>query len=289
MNCLKSKSLLLILCAMSLGVIASDPVIYGEDNRIDTYESRNVMYQRLASATAAQVPLEQIEFFGRNAALKGPTLAESMWNVCSEERFSKQPSLSKCSGVLVAPDLLVTAGHCVMSISDCRNYAWVFNYKLRNSRQKQVVVRQRDVYRCKEIVTFEMTKDWDYGIVRLERVVANRTPVKVATQKPKVGTPVLTIGNPSGLPQKIADGATVKSVSEWEFRANLDTFEYGSGSPVFNQQTGEYLGILVRGETDYVQHQTKSCMIPNVLSDDSLGEHISSAVQFAHLIEDLRD
>lgn len=285
MNFLKLSSVTLITL-FSTSALAADPVIYGEDNRIETYQSRSPLHQELAAATAAQVPLDQIRIFGRNAALEGPSIAEGE-NVCSEVKFSHQSSVSKCSGVLVAPDLIVTAGHCVMSPSECRNYAWVFNYKVRNTRQKDVVVRERDVYRCKEILHFQMTRHWDFGIVRLEREVSNARPVKVATEKPKVGTAVMTIGNPTGLPQKIADGAVVKSVSEWEFKANLDTFNYGSGSPVFNQKTGEFVGVLVRGETDFVDHQTKSCLVPNVISDDSPGEDVSSTLQFLHLLEDL--
>ena len=276
---------------LSIGAIAKDPVIYGEDNRIETLESKNVLYQRLASATAALVPDKKLRFEGRNAFIVAPPITEAL-NVCSEERFSHQPKASDCSGVLVAPDIIATAGHCYMDPSHCGSKFWVFNYRARNARQDRFVVRSRDVYACKEIIDMQLTEAWknsteylDFALIRLDRPVVNATPVKIARGLPKKNQKVLTIGNPSGLPQKIADGAWVRSTGKVEFQANIDTFNFGSGSPVFDQLTGEYLGVLSRGADDFIQHKTKSCLISNRISDSEPGEIISSVIQFKKILE----
>jgi hypothetical protein len=96
---------------------------------------------------------------------------------------------------------------------------------------------------------------------------------------------VMTVGNPSGLPQKISDGAWVRSIGKVEFKANIDTFNFGSGSPIFAQETGEYLGVLSRGADDFIHHKTKSCLISNRISDSEPGEVISSIVQFKKILE----
>lgn len=264
---------------LTTGAIARDPVVYGKDNRIETYETRSPLYLRLANSTAARVEWSKITLSGNNAFLEGPTVA-SAENLCPEVRFSQQNQVANCSGVLVAPNVILTAGHCLMSHDACNDYAWVFNFKLRNARQNSVAVRERDVYRCKEILAWEMVDGKDYALARLDRVVVNAQPVKVYPYKPAIGTKVVTIGNPTGLPQKIADGAVVKSISHTEFRANLDTFEKGSGSPVFNALTGDLLGVLVRGEKDFIPHKNKSCKVINFISDDSPGEEMSSTTQF---------
>ncbi|MDD5320391.1 MAG: hemopexin repeat-containing protein [Methylococcales bacterium] len=62
------------------------------------------------------------------------------------------------------------------------------------------------------------------------------------------------IVHPVGLPTKFGGGATVRDNSPSAFfLANLDTYGGNSGSPVFNSSTHEVEGILVRGETDFVQ------------------------------------
>lgn len=275
---------------LSIGAIAKDPVIYGEDNRIETLESRNVLYQRLASATAALIPENKIRIEGRNAFILAPSISEAL-NICPEERFAHQPKASDCSGVLVAPDIIATAGHCYMSPSNCGSKYWVFNYLARNARQSRFSVRTRDVYSCKEIIDMQLTEAGrnsseylDFALIRLDRPVANAVPIKMAKGLPERNQSVMTIGNPSGLPQKIADGAWVKSKGKFEFRANLDTFNYGSGSPVFDQKTGEYLGVLSRGADDFVQHKTKSCLVANRIGDSEPGEIISSIVQFKKIL-----
>jgi V8-like Glu-specific endopeptidase len=245
------------------------------------------MYLELAQSVAAHVPMTSLSKTGGRVDLNGPALKDSELNVCPGERFAHQPYITKCSGVLVAPDVIATAGHCMMSPADCSEYAWVFNYKVRNARQKTVSVRNEDVYRCKKVVRQSMTSGKDFALVRLDRAVENARPVKVAARKPKIGDKLVTIGNPSGLPQKVADGGVVKRVSHTEFMATLDTFNFGSGSPVFDIATGEYIGILVRGQTDYVSHPSKDCMIPNVVSEDSGGEDISATMQFQRFIRDL--
>lgn len=282
----KKQLIIYVSFCLTQGAMARNPVIYGVDNRLDTVESRSPLFQRLASSTAARISWDEISVSGNNAFIEGQNLISAV-NACPEIRFAQQPALADCSGVLVAPDVIATAGHCMMSSASCSDYAWVFNYKVRNARQKNVTVRERDVYRCKEIITSQMTAINDYALVRLERTVKNAIPVKVSSSKPKVGTKVVSIGNPTGLPQKIADGARVLSVSRYEFKANLDTFEKASGSPVFNAENGDYLGVLVRGEKDYIKHPSKNCQIPNAIGDDGPGEEISSSTQFYHLLKNL--
>ena len=78
----------------------------------------------------------------------------------------------------------------------------------------------------------------------------------------------MVIGHPSGLPTKVAEGASVRSVDTAFFTANLDTYGGNSGSAVFNSLSGEVEGILVRGETDYVFDNERSCHSSYHCGDD---------------------
>ena len=52
------------------------------------------------------------------------------------------------------------------------------------------------------------------------------------------------------------------------FRANLDTYGGNSGSPVFNSDTHQIEGLLVRGETDFVMlGPPNNCNVSTVFPD----------------------
>ena len=64
------------------------------------------------------------------------------------------------------------------------------------------------------------------------------------------------------------------------FVANLDTYGGNSGSPVFNSDTHEVEGILVRGERDFVQ--AGGCTVSLVCPDTGCrGEDCTRVTRFA--------
>jgi V8-like Glu-specific endopeptidase len=95
------------------------------------------------------------------------------------------------------------------------------------------------------------------------------------------------MGHPSGLPMKYADGAKVFGNFDNYFSTNLDTFGGNSGSPVFNAKTNEVVGILVRGDIDYIEgeFEGRTCMRVNTCdanrencqadAEEIDGEHVS--------------
>lgn len=260
------------------------PIVYGDDNRIDTFESTSALYQRLAKSTAAQVSKEKMKVRGNTVELHGPALGQQ-FRLCEKERFYHQPFIANCSGFLVAPDIIASAGHCFEDRSDCTQSSWVFNYKVDDAKQRQVSVSTNDVYKCTEILEQSLTDKTDFALIRLDRPVVGVTPVKIATKPAAIGTKVVMIGHPSGLPQKITDNAVIKSVSSTEFKATLDAFQINSGSAVFNAENGELLGILVRGLVDYRTNKEYQCTEVNTTGEDNVGEDVASYTQFSELLK----
>src|SRR3712207_3542930 len=117
----QAATILLSLCAFNVLATTSSPnVIYGEDNRVDTFESKSSFHKHLAKSTAAMIPTKSIVVRGNTAELNGRPLTEFRPNmflppVCSKERFSHQPTAANCSGFLVAKNIIATAGHCMTS------------------------------------------------------------------------------------------------------------------------------------------------------------------------------
>ncbi len=243
-------------------------LVYGEDNRVDLEDSLNSSYRNWGRSTIAQISKNKIRNDGK---LVAKTLKDR-YSLCDGERFSTQLTAARCSGFLVGPDIVVTAGHCVEDQYDCDENYWVLDYT-----KDKVSIGDDSIFGCSEIIEQVLDYDTglDYAVIKIDRKVTDRKFFRwrMDTEKLKVGDPLVVIGNPSGLPIKIADGAEVKDNSENDyFTANLDTFAGNSGSAVINANTGVVEGILVRGETDYIAingSNGKRCMTINQCSDSN--------------------
>lgn len=276
----KNKILLSILIAGTFSVTKArdiEKVVYGDDNRVDVYESSNPLFKALASSTAAMISNSSLKSSGNTVTINGGTLQGD--GICFDERFAKQMTAASCSGFLVAPNLLVTAGHCIQNMADCESYSWVFDYSNINGETTSWSIDKKNVFSCVEIVSRALNDgtDNDYALVRLDRV-ADRTPLKFRKDgliEKKSG--LVVIGHPSGLPTKIADGAFIRSnKNKYYFQTNLDTFGGNSGSAVINIKSGEVEGILVRGERDYILDSTQNCYRSKICKmDECRGEDVT--------------
>lgn len=223
--------------AIPLEVIQEHPGLFGhllEDT--DASDLNEIFYQFDTSRTLSKVK-----------------------RLCPGVRFEEQPVLSKCTGFLVAEDIVITAGHCVSSETQCRSFNWVFGYK--EGIEK---FTQDQVYNCQSLITKNVSSSvftsTDYAIIRLDRKVKDVEPLKFATDRRiRRNLEVLTIGHPDGLPMKIADNGFVTSRWLDFFRADLDTFVGNSGSPVFNARNGEVEGVLIEGQQDYIKYYGEDC------------------------------
>lgn len=244
-------------------------VIYGDDNRVDVFESSDSALVELSRSTAGMIPVENLRS-SRSGEVEISAATLQSRGICAKERFSQQISAANCSGFLVAPNVLVTAGHCIRSESDCASNKWVFDYKVDHAAQGDVTVPSTSVYNCKKIIERSLdqfSKD-DYAVIELDRSVTDRRPLRFRKYgKITTGTPIAVIGHPTGLPTKIADGAAVRSLDNKFFVTNLDTYGGNSGSAVFNVRTSEVEGILVRGENDYVYDSVQGCQVSNRCTD----------------------
>lgn len=270
-------AILALFCFSSFATTKRGNVVYGEDDRKDVFESTSALHVKLSKSTAGMIPNSSVQFFELGKVkITGPTLLQR--GVCAKEKFSNQITSARCSGFLIGKDTLATAGHCMTTQSDCNENSWVFDYAITQKNQKDIVIPSSSVYKCKQIIKSVQDPSTmeDYAIVKLDREVTEREPLKFRTSgKPSVGDKLVVIGCPTGLPLKISDNAKVRKLENVYFSANLDTYGGNSGSAVFNSETGIVEGILVRGERDYIR-DTTGCMISNVCPDDGCrGEDVS--------------
>ena len=249
---------------------AGQPVVYGDDDRQDVFAfSDQAWAAQAAGFAAAMIPTSDIDASDPDDVQLPPeTLADI--GICPDERFADQPVAGFCSGTLIGPDLLLTAGHCIDS-SDCGSFSFVFDYTMTDAATLQTITVD-DVYACSDVLV-NLVDDADYAVVRLDREVVGRTPavVNAAPVALPDDQPLVINGFPTGLPLKIDDGANVRDARAGTldfFVANLDTFGGNSGSGVFDDTSKQLVGILVRGEVDYVFDPQAGCDRVNVCPND---------------------
>jgi hypothetical protein len=208
--------------------------IYGKDNR-EEYCAKDVMIRDLADSVAgfftdgSSVTLNRLPY-----VYSRTTLGQSQ-GLAAGQRFSDQPAAAFCTGFLVGPDLMATAGHCVKDhpVWDteapkdhkadcqqnlrqgdfCENIRVIFGFRKEVGGQLLRSARPENVYKCVAVLSHSLKGGPDYTLIRLDRKVAGRKPLAINRANAGLGqrTPLFVIGHPSGLPLKIAADAVVIS------------------------------------------------------------------------------
>ncbi|NNE31755.1 MAG: trypsin-like serine protease, partial [Winogradskyella sp.] len=239
--------------------------IYGTDDRIEVKDAEG--YEDFVRATVVMV---HKSYLVGDSFFKSRTLRDRLSSQFETDKFARdvkfldQPTLGTCTGFLIAPDILVTAGHCINSMEEANNYYWVLDYTSESEfvQDKYVKIEPENIFEVERVIASKLDDDTveDYAVLQLTKKT-DRTPYRFRTSgKAIVKHPIYTIGSPTGLPLKFATNAVVKdTIPDNFFVTDIDTFPGNSGGPVFNQN-GFIEGIHVRGTTvrDAMGYRTSS-------------------------------
>lgn len=243
--------------------------IYRRDDRVEEYEVTEPRFRAVGEATAVLLYRRDLQDNGDGTYdLRTESFAHQYeWvdpigsgnPLCDDEPFVDQPSVGRCTGVLVAPDLIATAGHCV-ACTPSFDMAVVFGYVMQDANSPVVTVSADDVYWVAGVVSYQMGYP-DWGLIRLDREVTGRMPLSLRRMGQVAGEQrLLMVGHPWGVPRKYDAGATVQDNSEPTFfQANLDSARGSSGSPVVNVDSMVVEGLLTRGQQEFVADAALGC------------------------------
>jgi V8-like Glu-specific endopeptidase len=261
----------------------SGSVIYGDDNRIEIKDHPSQNIRNYAKAVAVMVHSNDLRQDPDRAKflkyIKTPAFAP--FDLCRDDAYTKQDTLSHCSAFLVDEHTLITAGHCLNTQGYCDNVSFVFDY-LKSGES----LPKKNVYKCQKIIETGVNPlaDQDYSVIKLERAVNDREALSYRTTGAiRAASPVIMIGSPFGVPLKVADQAfvtstfstiesilqeatqagerdlTIKLKTSSYFMANLDSFAGNSGSPVINEKNGLVEGIISYGAEDWYYDEVNYC------------------------------
>lgn len=269
------------------GTTHQSKLIHGQNSRHDVFECSNNELVTMAQENVVSMfqhgadvsPDPNVTW--RDCSTGNVTVDSISWNAadynnnfCNGE-FYQQPRAAKCSGTLIAHDLVATAAHCLavpdqqcrptrVQIPDCTNRTFGLGYHYLDDQNGHPPLQMRQ---CQEILLWRFDDDNDYAIVR----IATRedgsafqtqpyyrynfeTPAQIQTRLNQDGViNIATIGNGMGVPLKIDvaqgndTGPTIRDVVRRKIRTNLDTNGGNSGGPVIDMNTGSMIGIHIAG------------------------------------------
>lgn len=266
---------LLPLTAILLSTQASSAIpkmIYGYDDRYEVDSFYAMQFKDLSKSVAGMVRKEAVWKTSDKYNFGRITLETLKKHPGSQ--FYNQTLLTECSGFLVAPNRILTAGHCVLDQADCNNHFWTFGFTEKEASKGQIKISS--TANCSKIISsnYETGNPFDYALIELDRSFTDIKPLKVRTSgRIDDDANLVMIGHPQGLPKKLTKNAHIlNNEDENIIFASLDAFTGNSGSPVINADTMTVEGILVGGNVDEYEDDDGSLVI-NICPENSNEEY----------------
>lgn len=220
------------------------------DERLDWYEIADEQILQNCECVAAVCTKDNLTdlkngFFSLKTKIYGET-----FNLCESEPFYHQPiSVGfMCSGVLVAEDVIAAAYHVVRS-HKIEDFRFIFGYRMSGPGEPVLCFPAANVYHGVEISHHEGVENRDgWALIKLDRQVQGQTIARISREEFFCDQPLYVIGHPLGLPLKFSSEASVVHItSKTGFTASLNIYSGNSGSPVFDIDTHEVIGMVLYG------------------------------------------
>ncbi|MCP5104395.1 MAG: trypsin-like peptidase domain-containing protein [bacterium] len=228
--------------------------IWGKDDRQDFFQIEDEQVKENAGCVAAICYSNNFLNITDDLSMLKVKNYGKAFNLDSNELFHQQPIATGRlnTGFLVEEDIIATAAHCAdeKNVTDLR---FMFDFKMKAPSKPVTHVSNENIYKGVKIIrrVYNSRKGGDgsdWALVKLDRGVVGQRVAKLSKKEITLDQSVYIMGHPCGLPLKYGPGATVSDINKTCFGADLDVYCGSSGAPVFDSETHEVIGIVVRGD-----------------------------------------
>ncbi|CBW27805.1 putative exported protein [Halobacteriovorax marinus SJ] len=253
-----------------ISLVAHGGIVNSDDRHEIQYSPLHI--QEIAKSIAALIPKKNMtQLPNGDYKLHGLSYVDDL-NFCSDERFvNEQKMIANCSASLIGRKDILTAAHCIDEDHgySIRDYYIVFDYKFNAETKSHIVVPKSSVFEINKLkqYTFDFPGDKDIARLELKEAPKNRKILKLARKRISLSSEIYMLGFPFGLPMKYHDNGYITSETTFlngqdSFTHSLDSFSVNSGSSIFDANTNEIVGVLVRGTgLNYTLDKERNCNI----------------------------
>ncbi len=253
--------------------------IYRGDDRRQPSEITLPRVAALARTTVALIPRSSLLVRENSEVLLSAPKLGATYQLCASEPFRDELSAAVCSGVLVADDLVLTAGHCFGEGHNCQDLSFVLDFTAANAEDG--LLDSDTVFGChslllKRSASLGVPDSLDFALVRLDRSTGREAPV-MSIAPLHEGDVLSVFGFPKGIPMKVDASARVMDVPALgtQFRVAADTFGGNSGGPFFDER-GHLRGLLLGGAIPDFEPTASGCQLSALAPEGAEGQFAQS-------------
>lgn len=225
--------------------------LYGWDDRLDFYQIPESEVRENSMAVGLLVK--------KTKNRTGPVVRShfgSGSNYCKYLRYFWHPTVVNilATAFFVGPSTLFTASHTLNGFDPIwHDLSFIQGFALTNDLEVSSAANS--------LIEFDVDKNniihkgsgkkgtsEDYAILRTLKPGKNHIGFPKKPPSGLIGRNVYMLGHPLGLPLKYAFNSKIISVDDHIFKAEIDAYNFNSGSPLIDSDSHELLGIFVSGE-----------------------------------------
>ena len=228
--------------------------IYGTDNRQEISGNLPNNYLKASKTVFALIHRKYFQKNGEKFTLGSKGNYAKVYRLCNSDSFGDQDIYADCSAFAITQNVVASAGHCI-NYSNYTDYLLVTDLTLENLKffNNAGGIPADNVFEISQVLDSKFSSDIDYSVFRVNKPIPSDRVVTLSNKTVYSNLDYFyVIGFPCGLPMKMCNSASFRrNNSQNFFQINSDTYGGNSGSPVFNENTNQVEGILVRGNKDF--------------------------------------
>lgn len=193
---------------------------------------------------------------------------KEVYHLCRCERFYGQPVAAGImwTGALVAEDIVATSAHIVRE-TNVRNLCFIFGFLMEfpGDQYPITLFSKENVYYGVNIIHREYDVDGphatgsDWALVRLDRKVVGQETAGISKKPVTAGQKIYALGHPCGLSMKYSPHGKIISIEKAYFTSEIDLYSGNSGSPVFDANNHQMIGIVSGSDSVDFDWNEKYC------------------------------